>query len=98
MPSWYKKHLGRRWLAVRRRALERDGWRCMDCGRAKGRFEVHHLTALKNDGPPFVLDNLTSLCSACHLARHRPPHTAVEQRWYNMLDSLLCKRTKEGKE
>ena len=82
---------------MRRRALDRDGWRCSDCGKA-GRLEVHHKTALAKDGKPFDLDNVTSLCSACHLARHTPQRVVVEARWYNMVNSLLSKKTKEGKE
>ena len=56
------------WAVARRAALERDGYRCtnIDCGRA-GRLEVHHKKMLSEGGLPFALDNLTTLCRACHI-------------------------------
>ena len=40
-----------RWDRVRRAVLRRDGWRCVQCGRA-GRLEVDHITPLDRGGPP----------------------------------------------
>ena len=60
-----------------RRALERDSWRCQQCGRAT-QLEVHHIqfrSALGDDD----LDNLITLCANCHRMLHirgKEPHTA----------------------
>lgn len=66
------------WQTQRRRALERDGYRCRTCG-AEGRnglLHVHHIRPLREFG--YVpgqndaylqanrLDNLITLCPACH--------------------------------
>ncbi|MDE0289434.1 MAG: HNH endonuclease signature motif containing protein [bacterium] len=56
---------GDRWRTLRRRVLDRDGWRCTRCGRA-GRLEVDHRVALADGGHPFRLDNLAALCRGCH--------------------------------
>ena len=57
------------WHLIRRRALDRDGWRCQSCGKA-GRLEVHHLRRLI-DGGTNELPNLKTLCFGCHKAAHK---------------------------
>lgn len=64
----------RRWAALRREILERDGWRCVQCGRA-GRLEVDHAIPLHKQGDPWAKSNLQTLCRSCHLAK-----TAKENR------------------
>ena len=61
---------GNRWERIRRRILDRDRWRCTDCGRA-GKLEIHHLVS------PLVCPerahdpgNLRTLCVDCHLDLH----------------------------
>ena len=83
--SRHHTHLNaRRWAAVRRAVLERDGWRCRQCGRA-GRLEVDHLVALKRGGDPWVPNNLQALCRACHIEKtrweNRRPLTPDELAW-----------------
>jgi len=49
---------------LRQQVLERDGWRCQDCGSSK-HLHVHHQvnrSKLGND----ALDNLITLCATCH--------------------------------
>ena len=49
---------------LHRRVLERDGWRCQNCGSSEN-LHKHHLTKrsrLGDDG----LDNLIRLCANCH--------------------------------
>jgi len=59
------------WGRVRRAVLDRDGWRCRECGRA-ARLEVHHKRPLK-DGGSNALDNLATLCVRCHKIAHKRP-------------------------
>ena len=48
--------------------LERDGWRCQNCGRCR-ELEVHHIQSrsrLGNDRE----ENLITLCAGCHRRLH----------------------------
>ena len=60
---------GRHWRVVRKRVLERDGYRCRKCGKA-GRLEVHHVVSVYDGGRPFHDDNLITLCRGCHVEIH----------------------------
>ncbi|MDE2752918.1 MAG: HNH endonuclease signature motif containing protein [Gemmatimonadota bacterium] len=79
---------GRRWARTRRAAFDRDGWRCVECGRA-GRLEAHHVTPLHKGGAPYDLDNLATLCRSCHIDRHRRKLTPEEAAWRALVDDLL---------
>ena len=70
----------RRWGVVRRKALDRDLWRCQGCGKA-GRLEVHHVTPLEAGGSEFDLDNLTTLCIGCHIRVHQVEPSPEVQAW-----------------
>ena len=51
-----------------RQVLDRDGWRCQNCGNAS-QLQVHHLrfrSALGDDS----LENLITLCVVCHARIH----------------------------
>lgn len=78
-----------RWQRIRRVALDRDGWRCTQCGRP-GRLEVHHKRALADGGPAFDLANLATLCRPCHFAAapapQRPPEVAA---WWRLIDGTV---------
>ena len=75
-PSWRggrPDHRGSTWREARRAALERDQYRCADCS-ATEPLVVHHLIPYEAFGgspEANALDNLVTLCRACHLARHR---------------------------
>ena len=55
----------RKWQRVRLQVLERDGWRCTQCGRA-GRVEVDHRVPMNEGGAMYAMDNLQTLCLADH--------------------------------
>lgn len=55
----------RQWGKARRAAIKRDGRRCTRCG-LKGSLEVDHILPLDGQGDPYNLDNLRTLCRACH--------------------------------
>lgn len=52
---------------------QRDGYRCVDCGEFETRtqrLQAHHVLPL-SEGGSNTLDNMVTLCTACHKARHR---------------------------
>ncbi len=51
------------------RVIERDGWRCQNCGRLTG-LQVHHIHARSHLGDD-AEENLITLCAQCHEAVHR---------------------------
>ena len=74
-----KRTAGGRWRAIRRRVLNRDGWRCTACG-AAGRMEVDHVQPL-NRGGDDDLANLRALCRTCHIKRHSPAEHPERRAW-----------------
>ena len=84
-----------RWKRLRRVALDRDGWRCRQCGKA-GRLEVDHIQPMHKGGAFWDLDNLQSLCVSCHIAetarensrRRVALMTPERQAWRSMVDEL----------
>jgi 5-methylcytosine-specific restriction endonuclease McrA len=54
--------------ALRRRVLERDGWRCQLCG-SLNNLQVHHVKSRGKLGDD-ALHNLISLCVTCHGKQH----------------------------
>jgi 5-methylcytosine-specific restriction protein A len=64
---------GAEWERQRARALRRDGWRCVLC-QARGYValatQVDHIRPLA-EGGTHALENLRSVCTTCHLERHR---------------------------
>ena len=53
---------------LRLAVLERDGWRCQQCG-SMCNLEVHHLTFRSRAGSD-SLENLIALCADCHRDAH----------------------------
>ena len=74
------------WQRLRRKVLDRDGWRCRKCSRP-GALEVHH-TQPGNDDP----DTLLTVCRGCHIEIHRRKLTATEVAWQRHLDGFGPKR------
>ena len=64
-----KLYRSREWKRIRVQVLQRDDYRCRDCGRA-GRLEVHHLVAVRRGGAKLDPGNLLTLCFRCHRDRH----------------------------
>lgn len=60
----------RSWRGLRAQAILRDGHRCTACGATAG-LAVHHRVA-RHLGGRDTLDNLTTLCAACHHGTHGP--------------------------
>ena len=76
----------RRWARVRRRVLDRDGWRCVVCGGA-GVLEVHHRQPLADGGAEYAADNLESRCRRCHFAAHAPAVAPDAAAWREFMNA-----------
>ena len=77
--SRHHVHLyARRWQAVRRAVFERDGYRCVECGRS-GRLECDHVRPLQREPgqDPYDPNGLQTLCRACHIRKKPPVKTAA---------------------
>lgn len=63
----------RKAIKLRWEILERDVFRCQDCGASRGdpdvRLQVHHLREVSRGGSNDPV-NLITLCSNCHAGRH----------------------------
>ena len=53
------------WQVVRKRVLERDGYRCTLCGSRKN-LQVDHFLSRRHMGTFFLVENLSTLCGRCH--------------------------------
>ena len=80
-----------KWARVRRRILDRDGWRCRGCDRP-GKLQVHHITPLYKGGEPYAPENLVALCPTCHRIEHSYPPTL----WTEFRDKLRTPTTKDN--
>ena len=71
--------------------LDRDGWRCRQCGRA-GRLEVDHIVPLEDGGAAYDLDNLQVLDRGCHIRKtaleNRKPLRPEVEAWYRLVAEL----------
>lgn len=56
----------KRWKSIRRQVLERDAYRCTECGIDRGRIHVHHKVPWR-DSRDDSLENLITLCNSCHM-------------------------------
>ena len=85
----------KRWEATRQAVFERDGYRCVMCGKA-GRLECDHVTPLEREPgqDPWDIDGLQTLCRGCHIAKtageNRRPPTPAERRWRNLIAERLA--------
>lgn len=84
---------GPRWKALRMQALERDDWRCVQCGARKG-LECDHVLPVR-DRPDlaYSLANLQILCGRCHARKTRlevghKPLTPKRQEWRDLLRNM----------
>ena len=85
---------GREGARIRQRILNRDGWRCRQCGK-RGRLEVDHITPLWRNGAE-ADSNRQALCAIpCHRAKTRRECgrvlSAGEKAWLRFRDELRQK-------
>ena len=83
-----------RWAAVRRAVFERDGYRCVMCGKA-GRLEADHTTPLQREPgqDPYDPNGLQTLCRGCHTEKTRRENrrtlTPTELAWRALVAELI---------
>ena len=76
-------------LHVRPKVLERDGYKCRECGSRK-RLEVHHIVPLSKGGSPWP-KNCKTLCRKCHMRLHDKegsPLRAARREWKEYSDGI----------
>lgn len=61
---------GAQWKWLRQQVFKRDRWQCQDCGLFGQVLECDHIVPLE-DGGSDSIENLQSLCVACHHAKTR---------------------------
>lgn len=94
----YSRHVtrGPRWKALRMRALDRDGWQCVECG-ARHRLEIDHVEPVRTRPDlAYALDNLQTLCGRCHASKTRleaghKPLPPKRQEWRDLLQNMRRK-------
>ncbi len=85
-----RHHVSRknRWLVDRYRpiVLERDGYKCRQCGK-RGDLEVHHIKPLSRGGSPAPKNCLT-LCVDCHIKVHETPVSKGRREWREFMNGI----------
>lgn len=82
-----------RWKALRKQALKRDGFRCVQCPERR-RLEVDHIQPVRTHPElSFVLSNLQTLCGRHHAQKTRlevghMPLSPKRQEWRDLLRSM----------
>ena len=79
----------RRWAAVRRAVLKRDGFRCVMCGKS-GKLECDHITPLQREPnqDPYDPNDLHEKTRR----ENRRPLTSAELAWRSLVADLLTER------
>ncbi|WP_339759842.1 HNH endonuclease signature motif containing protein [uncultured Sulfitobacter sp.] len=82
----------KRWNVLRMYILERDGFRCKECGKG-GRLEVDHIKPVRSHPTlAYSPGNLQALCPSCHTKKtriecgHPPPRNC--QQWQEAIEAL----------
>lgn len=70
---------------LRLATIHRDGCKCMECGKEKTCFEVHHITPREAGGAD-TISNLITLCHQCHV-RTFGRESQFTDRYYTLIGS-----------
>lgn len=87
---------GPRWHTLRMAVLERDGFKCVDCGKSRGRLECDHIVPVRLR-PDLAYDpqNCAMRCPSCHSAKTRievgnPPPSYDRHGWRKAVNELTA--------
>ena len=77
---------------MRRAVFDRDGWRCVACGK-RGRLECDHVVPLdmEPDQDPYSVDGCQTLCRQDHIQKTRKENAQrdpARAEWADYVDSL----------
>ena len=92
----YQKISKSQWARLRLIIFERDGYRCVQCGRA-GKLHCDHVIPLESGGDETDPDNLQTLCRDCHIKktrreyRERNPIPPDVQAWHDFIEAAFGK-------
>ena len=93
--SRHHLHLGaHRWAAVRRAVFRRDGYRCVECGKASG-LECDHIVPMQREPgqDPYDPAGCQALCRRCHVAKtaaeNRREPTPAEAAWRELVEEII---------
>ena len=95
MSRYHTRLNPRRWAAVRRAVLNRDNFRCVECGRA-GKLEVDHIVPMQREPGQDVYNpnGLQTLCRTCHIEKTRRENrrtlTPAESAWRALVAEMLA--------
>jgi len=65
-----KRESSRFWVIFRKRILERDNYRCTECGSGMD-LNVHHILLVKDiPDKEYTEENCITLCNDCHKKKH----------------------------
>lgn len=94
----HSKHItrGPRWHTLRMAVMERDGFKCVDCGKSRGRLECDHIIPVRLR-PDLAYDpnNCAMRCPSCHAAKThvevgRKPPAYDRQGWRKAVNELTA--------
>lgn len=86
------------WRATRKAALERDGHRCVACGRGRAdgtRLHVDHIVRADDGGERYDLTNCQTLCSTCH-SRKTGRETAYDNKRRSQARKVQAEKREGG--
>ena len=87
---------GPRWHTLRMAVLERDGFKCVDCGQRRGRLECDHILPVRlRPDLAYSPENCAMRCPSCHSAKTRievgnPPPSYDRHGWRQAVNDLMA--------
>ena len=83
------------WARLRKQVFDRDEYKCVICGKHKGRLECDHIIPLAKGGSN-RMDNLRAVCRDCHFEltsqENRTYNTTYQRDWDRFLRQKRGKR------
>jgi hypothetical protein len=86
-----------RWQRKRLEILNRDGFKCLDCGDNRKTLHVHHKSYASGRDPwSYPDDNFITLCIDCHSQAHKKTpnllsfNTSDAELWESGIKPIIC--------
>jgi len=103
--KYSSQYLDPRWQKKRLEVMQRDEFKCRDCGDADSQLHVHHLMYFKNRMVWDYDDKLlVCLCDSCHVSRHSNNETehmlseilisGIDTVYVNMITHMYARESK----